>query len=467
MTRESDSERESQLSSDRETIHGWTRDHDVVPVRFAETESESGRILLVEKEKQTADHEEVTWDEFYEEIDRENKAVVYHGAEFDEPFEVLGRSDALERTTIEDEAVEEALLEGEVVTTEVTETTVVERTIVEEASIESEVIDREVAEVDVVDAALLTREAVECEVTDLGPTPTNGDYEATQFESGYRSDDYVEVAAQIDEVWGVTKEIVERLTIESRLTDMDVTETDTVEDDAVETSIDVEGVQRTVLDSELIDTDAATTEIIESGSIESEFGEGEVVRTQLFERKTVEEEVNLEKQYTGDIAGGETISTSTINREVIESDIVGGEEIEFEIETVVDTVTEVEADLEGHSEPEASSGQARRRPRLLKKLRLQRKISLKRSLPSHRPQTTRGKRSSMRQERKSAWSPRSRKGRYTSILTLPSPIKSKQHLIGATWTRMPIRSRQNGSFVSTTTESNSISAVSWGGRIQI
>lgn len=344
---------ESQLSSDRKTIEGWVGEHDVVPVRHAGTEGEPSRLRIVSTDRQTDEHEEVTWDEFHEEIDREDQVVVYHGVDREEPFEVFDRSDAVQRTAVEDEAVEEALLEGEIVTTEITETTVVERKIVEEASIESEVIDREVVEVDVVDAELLTREVVDCEVTDLGPTRTDGEFDVSQFESGYRSDDHIEVAAEIDEAWTVTKEIVERVTIESRVIDTDVTETDTVEDATVESSVDVEGVQRTILDSDLIDADAATTEILESGSIESESGEGDVVHTQLIERKTVEEEVSLEKRYAGDITGGETTAASTINREVVESEIVDREEIEFEIETIVDTETEVKTDIEGQGESEA------------------------------------------------------------------------------------------------------------------
>ncbi len=346
---------ESQLSTDRETIEGWAGEHDAVPVRHAATESETERLRIVPTEQRTPDHEEITWEEFHEGLGRDDRIVVYHGSRRDEPFEVLERNEAVQRTTIEDQDVEEALLEGEVVTTEVTETTVVERTIVEEAEIESQVIDRETIEETVVDAELLTREVVGCEVTDLGPEPSADAFDVAQLETGHRSDDRIEVAADVDEGWMVTKEVTERLTVESRVTETDVQETDTVEDTTVESSVDVEGVQRTILESDLIDTDTATTEIIESGSIESEFGEGDVIHTQLFERKTVEEEVSLERRYAGDIGGGETTASSTINRSVIESEIVGGEEIEFEIETVVDTETAVETELESHGETDVEA----------------------------------------------------------------------------------------------------------------
>jgi hypothetical protein len=135
---------------------------------------------------------------------------------------------------------------------------------------------------------------------------------------------------------------------------MDVTESETVEEDTVDREIDVEGVQQNVLDSGLVDVDTSTTEIIEGGSIESEYTEDDLVHTYLFERETIEEEVTLEKHYAGDITG-ETTDASTGHGEVVDRQIIGGDEVEFEMSTVVDTETAVETDLESDEDADMTA----------------------------------------------------------------------------------------------------------------
>lgn len=359
---------ERRLSSDRETISGWAEEHDAVPVRHRGAGEESDRVLIVSRDRLTDDHEEMTWDEFHSDIEQRNQVVTYAGSEHDEPFEVTERSAAIQQSSLEDEAVEEALLEGETVTTEVTETTVVERTIVEEAEIESEVVDREIVGEEIVGAELRSRE-FDCDVTgfdshdeDFGSSGTDASaaasethFDTARFESGYQWDEPVGVEVDVEEEWLLTKEVTERLTIESEVVGMDITESETVEEDTVEQKIDVEGVQQNVLDSGLVDVEASTTELIESGSVESEYGEDDTVHTYLFERETVEEEVTLEKHYAGDVTG-ETTAASTGHSEVVERRIVGGDEVEFEMSTVVSTETDVEADLESEEEMDASTG---------------------------------------------------------------------------------------------------------------
>ena len=358
---------ERRISSDRETISGWAEEHDVVPARHRGADDGSDRVHIVREDRLSSDHEELTWDEFHEELGQRNQVVAYHGTERDEPFEVTDRSAAIQESSLEDEAVEEALLEGETVTTEVTETTVVERTVVEEAEIESEVVDRDPVGEEIVGAELRSRE-FDCDVTgfdsadeDFGSTGTDvssadseSHFDTARFEAGYQWDEPVGVEVDVDEEWLLTKEVTERLTVESEVVGMDVTESETVEEDTVEREIDIEGVQENVLGSGLVDVDANTTELIESGSVESEYGEEDVVHTYLFERRTIEEEVNLEKHYAGDVTG-ETTAASTGRSEVVEERIVGGDEVEFEMGTVVDTETDVETDLQSEEDTDVTA----------------------------------------------------------------------------------------------------------------
>ncbi|WP_167768548.1 hypothetical protein [Haloarcula amylovorans] len=358
---------EYRLSSDQETISDWAEEHDAVPVRHRGADEESGRIRIVSRDQLSDDHEKMTWDEFHSGIEERDSVVVYRGTGHDEPFEVTERSAAIQESSLEDEAVEEALLEGETVTTEVTETTVVERTVVEEAEIQSEVIDRELVEENVVGAELRSRE-FDCDVTgldshddDFGSTETDAStadteshFDTARFESGYQWDEPVGVEVDVEEEWLLTKEVTERLTIESEVVGMDITESETVEEDAVEQEIDVEGVQQNVLDSGIVDVDVSTMELIESGSIESEYDEDDVVHTYLFERETIEEGVTIEKHYAGDVTG-ETTDASTGRSEVVESRIIGGDEVEFEMATVVDTETGVETDLESEEDTDMTA----------------------------------------------------------------------------------------------------------------
>ena len=319
---------ESKITTDRETIQGWVGEHDAIPVRYSGVEGESGTLRIVPATRREESHEEVSWDEFFEEMERSDQVVVYHGTDYPEPFEVRSRQDAIGKTTTADADVEEALVEGETVTSEVTETTVVERTIVEEATVESEVIDRELVSEEIVDAELLTRDVTGLELEEY-EVEYDAERDAALFQPEGRSTlgEGVEIQVRVDEGWSVTKELVERLTIESRVVDTEATETDTVEADTVESSVNVEGVQRTVLESDLVDTQT-DVDVIESGKVESEFHEGEVVRTRLFERKTVDEEVSVRRLLTGEVTSAETIDVDTVNREVIESEIVGEEAIE-------------------------------------------------------------------------------------------------------------------------------------------
>ncbi|MFD1588362.1 hypothetical protein ACFR9U_15375 [Halorientalis brevis] len=339
----SHSESESQITTDRQTIESWAEDANVVPAR-RKGEERPSNLVLVEESNVGGMHETVSWDEFFSTMEDQNMVVVAHEGD---RFEVLDHDEAMGRATVESDELKQALVEGEVVTSTITETTVIERTVVEEAEIESQIADRDQVESSIQNAELLTRDVESCDVTDRG-AERHESIEYEQFEPGTTLTDEFDVEVIVNESWDLTREVLERLTIESQIVDTEATETDTVEADEIESTIDIEGVQQTILESELIDTEATTSEVIESGSIHTEFGEGDVFETELMERKTIEEELSLQKEFSGTITDGETVSAETISRETIESAIVdeegatlGMEEATTREEAVVEEETEM------------------------------------------------------------------------------------------------------------------------------
>ena len=350
----SHSETESQITTDRQTIESWAEDANVVPARRKGKEKPSN-LVLVEESDVGGMHETVSWDEFFSTMDDQDMVVVVHE---DDQFEVLEHDEAMGRATVESQELKQALVEGEVVTSTITETTVIERTVVEEAERESRIADREQVESTIQNAELLTRDVESCDVTDRG-ADRHESIEYDQFEPGATLSDEFDVEVLVNESWDLTRDLLERLTIESQIVDTEATETDTVEADEIESTIDIEGVQQTILESELIDTEATTAEVIESGSIHTEFGEGDVFETELMERKTIEEELSLQKEFSGTISDGETASAETISRETVESAIVDEEGATLEMEeTTTREEASVEEEPEMRDEPEMGAAEA-------------------------------------------------------------------------------------------------------------
>lgn len=311
----SHSETESQITTDRQTIENWATDADIVPARYTRHDSPHDLELRTESEL-GPNHEQISWDEFFSTLEDNDMVVVAHAAD---DYEVLEHDDALSRASVEDAELKEALMEGEVVTSTITETTVIERTIVEEAEIESQVVDREEVDASIENAQRRSRN-VSCSVMDDG-RQEHEQVSYDQFESGAHLSDELDIEVTADESWDLTRDVLERLTIESRIVDTDASETDTVEAE----NIDVQGIQQQILQSDLIDTEATPSEVIESGTVTTEFREGDVFETQVLEHKTIDEELSVQKRYTGTITDGETVAVETVSRTTVESDIVDEE----------------------------------------------------------------------------------------------------------------------------------------------
>ncbi|WP_435181530.1 hypothetical protein [Halorussus sp. AFM4] len=339
---------EPRVTSDRDDVEAWADEHDAVPVR------EGDRVRLVRETDLTDDHERLDWETFHREVDEEDRAVTYYGdAEDREPFEVSRRDDALDRVVsgaedVDREEAERRLVEGETVTGTVTETTVVEETIVEEATIESEVVDREVVGRDVVDVELADRECQACDVT---AEEADFDYARTYGTDRFLADDVETVAVdeypfdvtvEVREDWVVTIEERERYTVETDITDVDVSETEEIEARDVDADIDVDAVHRQLLGGDLVDfdVDAETEgeEVVdtETYDIESEVTDEDVLTTYLTSRRLLEREISERSRLTADVIEGELLDREVVREEAVDSGLV-----ERDADSDVETDTEV------------------------------------------------------------------------------------------------------------------------------
>lgn len=330
----------SQMTTDRETIREWADRHDASPVRTTEmdatteesqaTAAGSHPYALRTETTRRETEESLSWDEFFEGIEEHDLVIMFRDEPEDRPLEVVTRDRAVSHSPFEATEFEEHLLSGETITTEHTDTTVIERTIVEHATIESSVVDTEVLDSQVVGVELRSREIGGCEVTDreaFDEVDHARFDDMTELTSGYHETLPQEIGVEVDvkENWSVTRELLERATIESRIVDVDVTETDEVESEDHEETIEIEGIQKALLESDVIEIEADTDEIIKSETIESEFQEDDVVRTQLNQLRVVENDITERKVLRGHLTESEVIQIEETGSIPIETAFVKGE----------------------------------------------------------------------------------------------------------------------------------------------
>lgn len=342
---------ERQLTTDRETIRQWAEEHDVIPVRTTQTETtvedSSNPYWLRTETERTDTMERLSWDEFFQQVEENELVIVFHDESDDHPLEVIDRDQAVSHAPLEASELEERLLAGETITNEVTETTVIERTIVEHATIESEIVDTEVLDSRVIEVELRAREIGDCDVIDqevFDEVDESRFEDMSQLAGGHREGlpRSVAVEVTVDEEWAVTREILERATIESRIVDVDVTEADEVESESFESSLEIEGIQQALLKSDAIDTEANPEEVIQSGTIESEFHEDDIVHTRLNQRRVVEDKITERKLVRGELTESEVLQTETKTSIPIETAFVDGETLDAVVSPV--GVTEYETE---------------------------------------------------------------------------------------------------------------------------
>jgi len=335
MTDHEERETESHIATDRDRIREWADEAYAHPIRRRREGSGSEELAILPESEHEESHDRMDWDQFFDAMDRDDKVVVFHGTGTDRSFEVVDQDRAVGRSALEDDDVEQALKEGETVTTNVTQATVVEQTVVEHADIESELIGREHVDERYLDAELVSREVIDCTVTDVEKGAESESRDYSMFETGAKSSGDVDVEVEVDirETWSVTKEMIEQVTVESRVTDVEVTESDTVESTAVDRTVNLEDVERTILDSGMLESHDVDTDAIDRKAVESEYTEDDAVVTELMERTTIDEELSLRRRFRGDIDEAETTEVETVHREAIESEIVEADEYEIDAGT--------------------------------------------------------------------------------------------------------------------------------------
>ena len=333
--RQTDDDRRRRITTDRDTIRGWADERNAVPAYREDAETGRQHRFFREGEIEEG-YQERNWDTFFDDFESNEHAFVYHeDADTVDSHEIIARDEAAARATVSDADVEERLVEGETVTTEVTETTVVEREIVETETIESEVTDRRPVRSRVTDAELVDWEVVDTDV-DLDLRASD---ESIDHEVDLRGDtpDYAsldlwttaagDVTAEVEERWRIDRETEERLTVESRVVDVDVEESDRVTDDSVETQIDVGGIERSIVQSDIVGTGTGgtiETDAIETTPVEGE-GEGLRFESHLVERRRYEDEITRRKRLTFDVEDVAVLDTETVESRLVDSDVIESE----------------------------------------------------------------------------------------------------------------------------------------------
>jgi len=347
MSRDSTTRTESQVSADPNTIRSWSERHTLVPVR--REQADERRVDVVHESDVRSDHEELDWTEFEREL-RDQGMIVVRSGENSEDIDVVDRSEVISRATVESEAAEETLMEGETVESEITERRVVEHVVVEEATVQSEIVDREIVESAIVDVNLLMTDVQQCSVARAEPLDQSTT-DLTWFQSGTQLQDPYDVEIDVNEGWELVREVIERITIESRIVGTDVEETETVETDTLRETVDLEGVTETVLEGELVESPETAAGAVEHGHVESQFREDDVIETNLLRRQTIDEEMTVSKEIFGQVSDAETVTAETMSHAVVESEIVEADEYDVDLAATVaaaetDTPSEHTADTE-------------------------------------------------------------------------------------------------------------------------
>lgn len=321
----------TQFTTDRTEIERWSEKQDVVPVQ------EGNEVDLVPEDGMSSSQNQIDWDTFHRKIDEGDRVVMYHEGSNDyNQLEVSDQTAAFERVELGEEydreQVQERLLEGETVTGTVTETTVVKETVVEEATLESDIVDRNYVDRQVTDVELLERDCqnstIDSEVENLNYEEVGDvdrfivqDDEVTTGERQQYDEFPYDVSVDVSERWQVTIEELEEYTIETRIADVDVTETDEIDSQNFESHVDINAVHDQLLRSIDVGRDDNDSEVIntETHSIDSEFTESDTIRTTLTSRKVIEKEVSEQWQLSAEVTTGSLQSRETSTESVVES----------------------------------------------------------------------------------------------------------------------------------------------------
>ena len=73
---------DSTQTTDHDEIREWVEDHDGQPARVEGTgDGDDGGLLRIDFDESDDDLEDISWDEFFEEFEENDLALVYEGGE--------------------------------------------------------------------------------------------------------------------------------------------------------------------------------------------------------------------------------------------------------------------------------------------------------------------------------------------------------------------------------------------------
>ena len=329
---------EQHISMNKETIRRWADRHEAVPVRG----SSDGHLDLVHEARVGAEHERLGWDTFYDELDSGDHAVSYRLDGREASFEVMTHERVVSRSDVEDERIRTRLVEGETVTSTVRETSAAGTGIIKEATVESELVGREIVREELIGVDLVERTCTEFSIvsTDEFVDAETFDHdryfaqleasrdESTRSAGGessvepslpYTTEDDYKIRIDVREVWKPSREVTERLTVESRITGTDVAAAETLEDHGVE----VNGLQRSIVEQGVLDVEHEPDEVMSDFEVESELDGGDRVYTHFTRTSVVEDEVVSQIRSYADIVRADLTEMET---DLTVADHVVGEE---------------------------------------------------------------------------------------------------------------------------------------------
>jgi len=166
------------------------------------------------------------------------------------------------------------------------------------------------------------RAAVEDTVGGISTEPDTAGEGAIEVGDGFPY--YAEL--DVEETWTVVHETVERFTIESTVSDTEVTEADTIEDH----DIDTEGLHRSIVESGVVDVEESPDEVLATYDIETEYDADDRILTHFDREYLTEAEVVDRKRLRANVTGGEYLNMETVStRELASRDqATGGSHIE-------------------------------------------------------------------------------------------------------------------------------------------
>jgi hypothetical protein len=314
-----DTNQESRITTDHTQVEAWASETNSIPVR------EGNHLRFITEESFDENRQQrVSWDEFESEIAETGRVVVYRENRDTDQLQIRHRDDAM--THLEGEDVEDRLISGEVITGTITETAVVERTIVEEAEIRSEVVDSQVVDSQIVDADLLARDCTACTSREAASDNYLDTYDDSYFLEDTEGDllashEDLTFDLEVDETWMLTIDELEQFDVESRVTDVDVAETDAVEDIDLEADLDMATLHRQILESNLFSIDIRQMEDFntENYAIESEVEKNDTIRTTISRHRTVERELAMSHDITATGTESHRTNVSTVNENIVSS----------------------------------------------------------------------------------------------------------------------------------------------------